>query len=133
MDGGTFEIRQKAAPIVPTAELYPLTIKNADVFIEHDGEEIHAERNEIGDLVAKVPENASVTVTYISQSDAIAFDQWLVSGLDDSIDVKQNPLRFQMPAGEKGVTIEAMTKMLPSKMVVLAFWAPLWSLVLPPY
>ena len=107
VDGGTFEIRQKAAPIVP---LYPLTIKNADVFIEHDGEEIHAERNEIGVLVAKVPENASVTVTYISQSDAIAFDQWLVSGLDDSTDVKQNPLRFQMPAGEKGVTMEAMTK-----------------------
>lgn len=110
VDGGTFEIRQKAAPIVPTAELYPLTIQNAAVLIEHDGEEIHAERNEIGDLVAKVPENASVTVTYISQSDAIAFDQWLVSGLDDSTDVKQNPLRFQMPAGEKGVTIEAMTK-----------------------
>lgn len=110
VDGGTFEIRQKAALIVPTADLYPLTIKNADVLIEHDGEEIHAERNEIGDLVAKVPENASVTVTYISQSDAIAFDQWLVSGLDDSTDVKQNPLRFQMPAGEKGVTIEAMTK-----------------------
>lgn len=110
VDGGTFEIRQKAAPIVPTAELYPLTIKNAAVLIEHDGEEIHAERNEIGDLVAKVPENASVTVTYISQSDAIAFDQWLVSGLDDSTDVKQNPLRFQMPAGEKGVTMEAMTK-----------------------
>ena len=110
VDGGTFEIRQKAAPIVPTADLYPLTIKNAAILIEHDGEEIHAERNEIGDLVAKVPENASVTVTYISQSDAIAFDQWLVSGLDDSIDVKQNPLRFQMPAGEKGVTIEAMTK-----------------------
>lgn len=107
VDGGTFEIRQKAAPIVP---LYPLTIKNAAVLIEHDGEEIHAERNEIGVLVAKVPENASVTVTYISQSDAIAFDQWLVSGLDDSIDVKQNPLRFQMPAGEKGVTMEAMTK-----------------------
>lgn len=107
VDGGTFEIRQKAAPIVP---LYPLTIKNADVFIEHDGEEIHAERNEIGVLVAKVPENASVTVTYISQSDAIAFNQWLVSGLDDSTDVKQNPLRFQMPAGEKGVTMEAMTK-----------------------
>lgn len=110
VDGGTFEIRQKAAPIVPTADLYPLTIKNAAVLIEHDGEEIHAGRNEIGDLVAKVPENASVTVTYISQSDAIAFDQWLVSGLDDSTDVKQNPLRFQMPAGEKGVTIEAMTK-----------------------
>lgn len=110
VDGGTFEIRQKAAPIVPTADLYPLTIKNAAVFIEHDGEEIHAGRNEIGDLVAKVPENASVTVTYISQSDAIAFDQWLVSGLDNSIDVKQNPLRFQMPAGEKGVTMEAMTK-----------------------
>lgn len=110
VDGGTFEIRQKDAPIIPTADLYPLTIKNADVFIEHDGEELHAERNEVGDLVAKVPENASVTVTYISQSDAIAFDQWLVSGLDDSTDVKQNPLRFQMPAGEKGVTIEAMTK-----------------------
>lgn len=110
VDGGTFEIRQKAASIVPTADLYLLTIKNADVFIEHDGEEIHAGRNEIGDLVAKVPENASVTVTYISQSDAIAFDQWLVSGLDDSTDVKQNPLRFQMPAGEKGVTMEAMTK-----------------------
>ena len=110
VDGGTFEIHQKAASIVPTADLYLLTIKNADVFIEHDGEEIHAERNEIGDLVAKVPENASVTVTYISQSDAIAFDQWLVSGLDDSTDVKQNPLRFQMPAGEKGVTMEAMTK-----------------------
>lgn len=110
VDGGTFEIRQKAAPMVPTADLYPLTIKNAAVLIEHDGEEIHAERNEIGVLVAKVPENASVTVTYISQSDAIAFDQWLVSGLDDSTDVKQNPLRFQMPAGEKGVTMEAMTK-----------------------
>lgn len=110
VDGGTFEIRQKDAPIIPTADLYPLTIKNAAVLIEHDGEELHAERNEVGNLVAKVPENASVTVTYISQSDAIAFDQWLVSGLDDSIDVKQNPLRFQMPAGEKGVTIEAMTK-----------------------
>lgn len=110
VDGGTFEICQKAAPIVPTADLYPLTIRNAAVLIEHDGEEIHAGRNEIGDLVAKVPENASVTVTYISQSDAIAFDQWLVSGLDDSTDVKQNPLRFQMPAGEKGVTMEAMTK-----------------------
>lgn len=110
VDGGTFEIRQKAAPIVPTADFYPLTIKNAAVLIEHDGEEIHAERNENGDLVARVPENASVTVTYISQSDAIAFDQWLVSGLDDSTDVKQNPLRFQMPAGEKGVTMEAMTK-----------------------
>lgn len=110
VDGGTFEIRQKAVSLPPTAGFYLLTIKNADVFIEHDGEEIHAERNEIGDLVAKVPENASVTVTYISQSDAIAFDQWLVSGLDDSIDVKQNPLHFQMPAGEKGVTIEAMTK-----------------------
>lgn len=110
VDGGTFEIRQKAVFLPPTADLYLLTIKNAAVFIEHDGEEIHAERNEIGDLVAKVPENASVTVTYISQSDAIAFDQWLVSGLDDSTDVKQNPLRFQMPAGEKGVTMEAMTK-----------------------
>ena len=33
--------------------------------------------------VRKVPENASVTVTYISQSDAIAFDQWLVSGAAD--------------------------------------------------
>ena len=32
VDGGTFEIRQKAAPIVPTADLYLLTIKNADVF-----------------------------------------------------------------------------------------------------
>ena len=110
VDGGTFEIRQKAAPMVPTADLYPLTIKNAAVLIEHGGEEIHAGRNEIGDLVAKVPENASVTVTYISQSDAIAFDQWLVSGLNDSTDVKQNPLRFQMPAGEKGIIIEAMTK-----------------------
>ena len=110
VDGGTFEIRQKVVPLPPTADLYPLTIKNAAILIEHDGAEIHAERNEIGDLVAKVPENASVTVTYISQSDAIAFDQWLVSGLDVSTDVKQNPLRFQMPAGEKGVTIEAMTK-----------------------
>lgn len=110
VDGGTFEIHQKAVSVPPTADLYLLTIKNADVFIEHNGEELHAERNEVGDLVAKVPENADVTVTHISQSDAIVFDQWLVSGLDDSIDVKQNPLRFQMPAGEKGVTIEAMTK-----------------------
>ena len=70
VDGGTFEIRQKAVSLPPTADLYLLTIKNADVFIEHDGEEIHARRNEIGDLVAKVPENDSVTVTYISQSDA---------------------------------------------------------------
>lgn len=38
VDGGTFEIRQKAAPIVSTADLYLLTIKNAAVFIEHDGE-----------------------------------------------------------------------------------------------
>jgi len=35
--GGTFEIRQKAAPIVPTADLYPLTIKNAAVLMERDG------------------------------------------------------------------------------------------------
>ena len=40
----------------------------------------------------------------------VSYTHLLVSGLDDSTDVKQNPLRFQMPAGEKGVTMEAMTK-----------------------
>lgn len=52
--------------------------------------EIHAERNEIGDLVAKVPENASVTVTYISQSDAIASTNgwsavWTIQSMSNKI------------------------------------------------
>ena len=56
-----------------------------------------------------MPEKADVTVTYTSQSDAVAFDQWTIT-TDETldVDVKNNPLKFQMPAG--GVTIEAMTK-----------------------
>ena len=110
VDGGSFEIYQKAAPIAPAASLYPLTIKNADVVIKYSGDEIQTEKNEVGDQVARVPENADVTITYTSQSDAIVFDQWVASGLGDSVDVSQNPLTFQMPANEKGVTVEAMTK-----------------------
>ena len=109
VDGGTFEIYQKSAPITPAASLYPLTIKNASLVIEYNGDEIQAEKNKVGDLVARVPENADVTVTYTSQSDAIVFDYWVVSGLEDP-ELNQNPLIFQMPANEKGVTIEAMTK-----------------------
>ena len=93
----------------PETKSYELTVKNADVTIKNGDEEIKAEKNDKGELIAKVPEKADVTVTYTSQSDAVAFDQWTITTdktLD--VDVKNNPLKFQMPAG--GVTIEAMTK-----------------------
>lgn len=100
---------EKAAELTPATKLYTLTVKNADVTIQNGDEEIKAEKNDKGELIAKVPEKADVTVTYTSQSDAVAFDQWTITTdktLD--VDVKNNPLKFQMPAG--GVTIEAMTK-----------------------
>ena len=93
----------------PETKSYELTVKNADVTIKNGDEEIKAEKNDKGELIAKVPEKADVTVTYTSQSDAVAFDQWTITTdktLD--VDVKNNPLKFQMPDG--GVTIEAMTK-----------------------
>lgn len=102
-------VGEKADDLTPATKLYTLTVKNADVAIKNGDEEIKAEKNDKGELIAKVPEKADVTVTYTSQSDAVAFDQWTITTdktLD--VDVKNNPLKFQMPAG--GVTIEAMTK-----------------------
>lgn len=102
-------VTEKAAELTPATKLYTLTVKNADVTIKNGDEEVKAEKNDKGELIAKVPEKADVTVTYTSQSDAVAFDQWTITTdktLD--VDVKNNPLKFQIPAG--GVTIEAMTK-----------------------
>lgn len=102
-------VAEEAAELTPATKLYTLTVKNADVTIKNGDEEVKAEKNDKGELIAKVPEKADVTVTYTSQSDAVAFDQWTITTdktLD--VDVKNNPLKFQMPAG--GVTIEAMTK-----------------------
>lgn len=102
-------VAEEAAELTPATELYTLTVKNADVTIQNGDEEIKAEKNDKGELIAKVPEKADVTVTYTSQSDAVAFDQWTIT-TDETldVDVKNNPLKFQMPDG--GVTIEAMTK-----------------------
>lgn len=102
-------VTEKAAELTPATKLYILTVKNADVTIKNGDEEIKAEKNDKGELIAKVPEKADVTVTYTSQSDAVAFDQWTIT-TDETldVDVKNNPLKFQMPDG--GVTIEAMTK-----------------------
>ena len=102
-------VGEKAAEIVPATKLYDLTIKNADVTIKNGDEELKAEKNDKGELTAKVPEGAEVTVTYTSQSDAVVFDQWTVTTDKElDVDVKANPLTFKMPAG--GVTVEAMTK-----------------------
>lgn len=108
-DGTPVVVAEKATELTPATELYTLTVKNADVTIKNGDEEIKAEKNDKGELIAKVPEKADVTVTYTSQSDAVAFDQWTITTdktLD--VDVKNNPLKFQMPDG--GVIIEAMTK-----------------------
>lgn len=107
--GTQIVVAEEAAELTPATKLYTLTVKNADVTIKNGDEEIKAEKNDKGELIAKVPEKADVTVTYTSQSDAVAFDQWTITTdktLD--VDVKNNPLKFQMHAG--GVTIEAMTK-----------------------
>lgn len=108
-DGTPVVVAEEAAELTPATKLYTLTVKNADVSIKNGDEEIKAEKNDKGELIAKVPEKADVTVTYTSQSDAVAFDQWTIT-TDETldVDVKNNPLKFQMPAG--GVTIEAMTK-----------------------
>ena len=108
-DGTQVVVAEEAAELTPATKLYTLTVKNADVTIKNGNEEIKAEKNDKGELIAKVPEKADVTVTYTSQSDAVAFDQWTIT-TDETldVDVKNNPLKFQMPAG--GVTIEAMTK-----------------------
>lgn len=108
-DGTQVVVAEKAAELTPATKLYTLTVKNADVTIKNGDEEIKAEKNDKGELIAKVPEKADVTVTYTSQSDAVAFDQWTIT-TDETldVDVKNNPLKFQMPDG--GVTIEAMTK-----------------------
>lgn len=107
--GTNIVVVEKVAELTPATKLYTLTVKNADVTIKNGDEEIKAEKNDKGELIAKVPEKADVTVTYTSQSDAVAFDQWTIT-TDETldVDVKNNPLKFQMPAG--GVTIEAMTK-----------------------
>lgn len=107
--GTDIVVAEEAAELTPATKLYTLTVKNADVTIKNGDEEIKAEKNDKGELIAKVPEKADVTVTYTSQSDAVAFDQWTITTdktLD--VDVKNNPLKFQMPDG--GVIIEAMTK-----------------------
>lgn len=108
-DGTQVVVAEEAAELIPATKLYTLTIKNAEVTIKNGDEEIKAEKNDKGELIAKVPEKADVTVTYTSQSDAVAFDQWTIT-TDETldVDVKNNPLKFQMPDG--GVTIEAMTK-----------------------
>lgn len=108
-DGTQVVVAEEAAELTPATKLYTLTVKNADVTIKNGDEEIKAEKNDKGELIAKVPEKADVTVTYTSQSDAVAFDQWTIT-TDETldVDVKNNPLKFRMPAG--GVTIEAMTK-----------------------
>lgn len=108
-DGTQVVVAEEAAELTPATKLYTLTVKNADVTIKNGDEEIKAEKNDKGELIAKVPEKADVTVTYTSQSDAVAIDQWTIT-TDETldVDVKNNPLKFQMPAG--GVTIEAMTK-----------------------
>lgn len=107
--GTDIVVAEEAAELTPATKLYTLTVKNADVTIKNGDEEIKAEKNDKGELIAKVPENADVTVTYTSRSDAVAFDQWTIT-TDETldVDVKNNPLKFQMPDG--GVTIEAMTK-----------------------
>lgn len=107
--GTNIVVAEEAAELTPATKLYTLTVKNADVTIKNGDEEIKAEKNDKGELIAKVPKKADVTVTYTSQSDAVAFDQWTIT-TDETldVDVKNNPLKFQMPAG--GVTIEAMTK-----------------------
>ncbi len=107
--GTNIVVAEEAAELTPATKLYTLTVKNANVTIKNGDEEIKAEKNDKGELIAKVPEKADVTVTYTSQSDAVAFDQWTIT-TDETldVDVKNNPLKFQMPAG--GVTIEAMTK-----------------------
>lgn len=107
--GTQIVVAEEAAELTPATKLYTLTVKNAEVTIKNGDEEIKAEKNDKGELIAKVPEKADVTVTYTSQSDAVAFDQWTIT-TDETldVDVKNNPLKFQMPAG--GVTIEAMTK-----------------------
>lgn len=107
--GTQIVVAEETAELPPATKLYTLTVKNADVTIKNGDEEIKAEKNDKGELIAKVPEKADVTVTYTSQSDAVAFDQWTIT-TDETldVDVKNNPLKFQMPAG--GVTIEAMTK-----------------------
>lgn len=107
--GTDIVVAEEAAELIPATKLYTLTIKNAEVTIKNGDEEIKAEKNDKGELIAKVPEKADVTVTYTSQSDAVAFDQWTIT-TDETldVDVKNNPLKFQMPDG--GVTIEAMTK-----------------------
>ena len=102
-------VGEKAADLTPATKVYDLTIKNADVTIKNGDEELKAEKNDKGELTAKVPEGAEVTVSYTSQSDAVVFDQWTVTTdakLD--VDVKSNPLTFKMPAD--GVTVEVMTK-----------------------
>ena len=108
-DGTQVVVAEEATELTPATKLYTLTVKNADVTIKNGDEEIKAEKNDKGELIAKVPEKADVTVTYTSQSDAVAFDQWTIT-TDETldVDVKNNPLKFQMPDG--GVTIEAMTK-----------------------
>lgn len=107
--GTDIVVAEEAAELTPATKLYTLTVKNADVTIKNGDEEIKAEKNDKGELIAKVPEKADVTVTYTSQSDAVAFDQWTITADETlDVDVKNNPLKFQMPAG--GVTIEAMTK-----------------------
>lgn len=83
---------EEAAELTPATKLYTLTVKNADVTIKNGDEEIKAEKNDKGELIAKVPEKADVTVTYTSQSDAVAFDQWTIT-TDETldVDVKNNP------------------------------------------
>lgn len=62
--GTNIVVAEEAAELTPATKLYTLTVKNADVTIKNGDEEIKAEKNDKGELIAKVPEKADVTVTY---------------------------------------------------------------------
>ena len=69
------------------------------------------EKLKAGDKVYTVGMKKIIALFHIGQDDISEGMNILGAHIDSPrLDVKQNPLRFQMPAGEKGVTIEAMTK-----------------------
>ena len=65
-DGTQVVVAEEAAELTPATKLYTLTVKNADVTIKNGDEEIKAEKNDKGELIAKVPEKADVTVAFLS-------------------------------------------------------------------
>lgn len=53
--GTDIVVAEEAAELTPATKLYTLTVKNADVTIKNGDEEIKAEKNDKGELIAKVP------------------------------------------------------------------------------